>query len=125
MPNLRSMAGKIIIELEVEVLDFLHLLQKTYEQKYEFEMLKFFLKIWPALTPIIVYLFWIYVVDRIFLKLATKKNDIEGEKVVGEKSTTPKKLSPFSLENRCFVIVLYMSLILAILTLIVMAFSNK
>ena len=74
--------------------------------------------------PIAVYIFWVYVIDRIVIaKLTKKKNIIEGEKVVGEKSTEVKKPGIFSLQNRCFVIILYISLSLAILTLIVTAIS--
>ena len=51
-------------------------------------------------------------------KLLQKKTIIEGEKVVGEKTTAAIKISHFSLENRRFVAVLYLSLILAILTLV-------
>lgn len=87
-------------------------------------LLKFLMKIWPSLLPIAVYIFWVYVVDRIIIaKLMKKKDVIEGEKVVGEKSTEIKKPGVFSLQNRCFVIILYISLSLAILTLIVTAIT--
>lgn len=86
-------------------------------------LLKLFLKIWPSLIPIAVYIFWVLVVEKILRRIFKKKNVIEGEKIVGEKTTEAKKLGIFSLENRCFVIILYMSLVLAILTLIAMAFS--
>ncbi len=84
--------------------------------------MRFILKLWPALTPILFYLFWVFVIERILLKrILKKKTIIEGEKVVGEKTTAEKKISHFSLENRRFVAVLYLSLILAILTLILSA----
>ena len=87
-------------------------------------MLKLLLKIWPSLIPITVYVFWVLIIDRFLLpKLLKKKTTFEGEKVVGEKSTEVKKPAMFSLQNRCFVVILYMSLTLAILTLIVSAFS--
>ena len=96
-------------------------------------MLKFLLKIWPAFLPILVYIFWVYVIDDILIKkiLRPKKN-IDGEfKVVGEKSTkqedstlgSESKVNKFSLKNHCFVVILYLSLSLAILTLIVSAFA--
>jgi len=86
-------------------------------------MLKLLLKIWPALIPIMVYLFWVYVVERVIVpKFFKKKDTLEGEKVVGEKSTEVKKAGIFSLQNRCFVVILYMSLVLAILVLVGMAF---
>lgn len=91
-------------------------------------MLKFLLKIYPAFLPIFVYIFWIYVVEGLILKALLKKEKIiEGEKIVGQKATEeknhPPKIAKFSLQNRCFVIILYMSFILAILTLLVSAFS--
>jgi hypothetical protein len=82
--------------------------------------LKLLLKIWPALMPIMVYLFWVFVVEKISAKIFKKKDVIEGEKVVGEKSTSSGKVGIFSLQNRCFVTILYMSLILAILSLVAM-----
>jgi hypothetical protein len=92
-------------------------------------MLKLLLKIWPAFTPIIVYILWVYVVEGLILKKILKKEEIiEGEKVVGEKATQKpaenlaKKAGKFSLKNRCFVTIVYMTLVLAILILITMAF---
>jgi hypothetical protein len=88
-------------------------------------LIKFLLKIWPALIPIMVYIFWIYVIDRFLIpKILKKKTDIEGEKIVGGKTTAVEKLGVFSLKNRCFVVILYMSLVLAILTLITFAFNT-
>jgi hypothetical protein len=88
-------------------------------------MLKLLLKIWPALIPITVYIFWVLVIDRWLIQKILKKDGvIEGEKVVGEKSTEAKKSGIFSLQNRCFVIILYMTLILGILILISFALSK-
>jgi len=85
-------------------------------------MLKLLLKIWPAFIPITVYIFWVYVVEGVILKKFLKKEEvIEGEKIVGEKTT--QKAEKFSLKNHCFVTIIYMSLVLAILILIAMAFS--
>jgi hypothetical protein len=84
-------------------------------------MLKLLLKIWPAFIPIIVYIFWVYVVEGVVWKKFLKKEEIiEGEKIVGEKTT--QKAGKFSLKNRCFVTIVYMTLVLAILILIAMAF---
>jgi hypothetical protein len=88
-------------------------------------MLKLLLKIWPAFTPIIVYIFWVYIIEGVVLKKFLKKEEIiEGEKIVGEKTTQKpaEKVGKFSLKNRCFVTIVYMSLVLAILILIAMAF---
>jgi len=92
-------------------------------------MLKLILKIWPALIPLMVYIFWVYIIENFLLKKLLKKSDvIEGEKVeekvVGEKSTEVKKPGVFSLHNRCFVIILYMTFELGILVLISMAFTK-
>lgn len=90
-------------------------------------LIKLLLKMWPSLTPIIFYLFWTFIVEGIILKKIFKKKDIiEGEKVVGEKSTkeSVRKISKFSLENRQFLIALYLSFALAILSFLYMAFSQ-
>jgi hypothetical protein len=88
-------------------------------------MLKLLLKIWPAFIPIIVYIFWVYIFEGVVLKKILKKEKvIEGKKVVGEKTTqnSIEKIGKFSLKNRCFVTIIYMTLVLAILILIAMAF---
>ena len=88
-------------------------------------MLKLLLKIWPVFIPITVYIFWVYVLEGVVLKKFLKKEEvIEGEKIVGEKTTqkTTQKAEKFSLKNHCFVTIIYMSLMLAILILIAMAF---
>lgn len=92
-------------------------------------LLKLFLKIWPAFLPILVYIFWTYIVDGLIVQYFLRKRKIiEDQKIVGEGATYEKKseekVGRFSLKNRCFVIILYMSLILAILTLIVTAVTG-
>jgi hypothetical protein len=60
-----------------------------------------------------------------------REKNSDGEKIVGEKATRDEdfqtksavKLGKFSLQNRCFVVIIYMSLALAIFTLVVTAFS--
>lgn len=62
---------------------------------------------------------WIFIIrNQVVKKILKKKNDIEGEKVVGKKTTASLKLEFFSLQNKKFIMVIYISLILAILTLI-------
>lgn len=85
-------------------------------------LLKFLLKIWPAFLPILVYIFWVYFIERVVIARIMKKKDIE-EKVVGEGSTEVKKPGMFSLKNHRFVAVLYASLIMAIISLVFTAFS--
>lgn len=106
-------------------------------------LLKFLLKIWPSLIPIFVYIFWVYVIEGIFIKKILKRTKKKHEslkdefKFVGEKSTSQdleenndekildsNEVGKFSLNNRCFMIMVYMSLILAILTLIANALSS-
>lgn len=106
-------------------------------------LLKLLLKIWPALVPILSYLIWVYVIQGFVMRKLRERQAkkegkiIEGEFVkVGEKSTAAKSenndnssnkakesFQKFSLENPQFVLVLYLSLIFAIITLLVVAFS--
>ncbi len=91
-------------------------------------LIKLLLKIWPALIPILLYLFWVFVVEKIIIKKFFKKSKIiEGEfKIVGEGETAqPRNLAipKFSLQNRVFVTVLYLSFILAIIALVLTAIS--
>lgn len=99
-------------------------------------MLKLILKIWPALLPITIYILWVLVIERFLLP---KKKVIEGQfKTVGEKSTSadeeqnlasetestaPSLSQKFSLQNRNFVITLYLTLISAIIILVCAAFN--
>ncbi len=88
-------------------------------------MLKILIKLWPALIPIALYLLWIFMVGKFSVK--KKKKIIEGEfGVVGEGEALDdgKKNGNFSLENRFFLFIVYFSLILAIVTLILAAFSS-
>ena len=104
-------------------------------------LMKILLKIWPALTPILLYTIWQFFIKRIINRLLRKnycaKNNnsqsnneekiIEGEFVeVGDKKSDQKFESKsekiFSLENKNFVIILYISLILAIACIISFAF---
>lgn len=87
--------------------------------------LKLLLKIWPALTPIILYIFWTFIIEGILIKKLLKKSSIiatskrknkdKEEYVINEAGT-------FSLQNKKFVIVLYISLILGIATMLNFAF---
>ncbi len=85
--------------------------------------MRFLLKIWPAFLPIIIYILWIIFIENLLIKKILKRKDyIDGEKIVGEKKTASEK-KHFSLKNRNFVITLYSSFIIAIITLISLAFS--
>jgi hypothetical protein len=104
-------------------------------------LIKILLKIWPAITPILLYIIWEFfikkLINRIFRKNYCVKNNnsqsnneekiIEGEFVeVGDKKSDQKFESKsekiFSLENKNFVIILYISLIIAIACIISFAF---
>jgi hypothetical protein len=89
-------------------------------------MFKLLLMLWPALLPIIIYFFWVFVIEKLFLQnFFCKKTDIEGEKLVGEGSTEIKKIKVFSLQNQRFIAVLYSSLIVAIVLLINLGLSSN
>ena len=84
-------------------------------------LLKILLKIWPSLTPILAYIFWVYIVERLIIRRLLKKSFV----INAKKSSTAKKneyeikkVGVFSLRNKNFVIILYISLILAIVTMI-------
>jgi len=92
-------------------------------------LIKILLKIWPALVPIVLYIVWSLIIKKIIFKLKQKNKIIEGEKIIGEKSSVrdnlqydfdSKKL--FNFRNTNFVITLYFSLIVMILCLIILAF---
>lgn len=101
-------------------------------------VLKILLKIWPALIPIALYLLWI-LVKFIVRKSSAKENYIEGEfkevndrKAHEEKQNLQSKMSPksevagnFSLKNRSFVIVIYLSLIAIIISFLYFALEPK
>lgn len=83
-------------------------------------MLKFILKIWPALLPIIIYIIWVFV-----FKKNGKKDYIDGEyKVVNEKPKN-EQIGAFSLRNSSFVIILFSTLLLIIVSLIFIVITTK
>lgn len=86
-------------------------------------MLKIILKLWPALSPIVIYFLWVLLERLILKKIFSKKNEKDGEKIIGESSTEIKEVGTFSLQNRRFVFVLYISLIGAIGMLINLGLS--
>lgn len=111
-------------------------------------LVKILMKIWPALTPILMYILWQYVLKKIVNKIYnTKKNSanqhnfhtdssgkiIDAEVVeVGGKKTENANESKvenakimqniFSFHNKNFIIVLYISLVIAIFCIISFAF---
>ena len=112
-------------------------------------LIKILLKIWPALAPILLYAIWqLFIkklINRIFRKNYCAKNNnsqsnseekiIEGEFVdINNKHSDQKNDSKnenikveesgklFSLNNKNFVIILYLSLILAIICVISFGF---
>jgi hypothetical protein len=108
--------------------------------------MKILLKIWPALTPILLYVIWQFfikkIINRILRKNYCAKNNnsqsnnkekiIEGEFADIDKNQENKNFSAtknddytknvFSLENKNFVRILYLSLILAIACVISFGF---
>lgn len=85
-------------------------------------LLKLILKIWPSLIPITLYIFWTFVVEGILLKKLFKKGKIIETKRE-KKEYVIEQPGHFSLRNKRFVIVLYNSFILAIITLIYFALN--
>ena len=108
--------------------------------------MKILLKIWPALTPILLYTIWQFFIKRIINRILRKnycaKNNnsqsnneekiIEGEFADIDKNQESQNFSAkqndeepnkiFSLNNKNFVIILYLSLILAIACVISFGF---
>jgi uncharacterized membrane protein len=92
-------------------------------------LIKILLKIWPALVPIALYIVWSLIIKKIIFKLKQKNKIIEGEKIIGEKSSVSDNLQYdfeskklFNFRNTNFIITLYFSLIIMILCLIILAF---
>jgi len=82
-------------------------------------LIKFLLKIWPALTPFLLYLLWILAM-RIITIRQKKKGFIDAEyEVISGKS----KVGDFSLKNPRFVLVIYASLILMVISFLFFAIS--
>lgn len=78
-------------------------------------MIKILLKFWPSLLILFLYLFYI-----LFLKDKFKQNHKDN------KNDKKSKLSKnFSLENKNFVIILFISLIFAIFSLIFLSFNQN
>ncbi len=86
-----------------------------------------FLRLWPALIPIILYLLWIFVMKKFFVKSSQKDNvidakysDISNSNSSSQSATKSDKVAVgnFSLQNTLFLAVVYLSLILSIVALI-------
>lgn len=83
-------------------------------------MLKFILKIWPALLPIAIYTIWVYI-----FKKKGKKDYIDAEyKIVDEKAKS-EQIGAFSLQNNVFVLILFSTFLLIILSLIFIVINTK
>ncbi len=88
-------------------------------------MIKILLKIWPALLIIALYCLWVLLIRKKLVKKSKNDNIVEGEYKIVEneqKNQESSKISPFSLENRTFIMILYISLMLIIFSLIFTAF---
>jgi hypothetical protein len=87
-------------------------------------ILKLLLKIWPALTPIIIYCLWI-LAQKIAYKIIAKKISKAGKIINATYSevnkdeenskNTEESIGNFSLQNRKFIMVLYSSFFIAII----------
>lgn len=86
-------------------------------------MIRFILKIWPALLPITIYIIWI-----LYRKKSRKKDFIEGEyKIMNEKSSAQQNqaIGAFSLRNNHFLMVIFFTLILIIFGLIIIVVKQN
>ncbi|GDX36279.1 hypothetical protein LBMAG18_07900 [Alphaproteobacteria bacterium] len=89
-------------------------------------LIKIFLKIWPALIPIVLFLIYKLIVVKLINRIKNKNKTIEGEKIVGNSSTNPQPRNPekfFDLNDKNLIIILYLSIITMILCLIILAFN--
>lgn len=89
-------------------------------------LLKIFLKIWPALVPIVLFIIYKLFIVKLINRLKNKNKTIEGEKVVGDSKTSPQTTNPqklFNFNDKNLIITLYLSLIIMILCLIILAFN--
>jgi hypothetical protein len=87
-------------------------------------LLKLILKIWPAITPILIYFFWI-LAKRIARNLAMKAANKVANKIIdgefvevnnkGKKIKEEDNVGDFSLQNKHFIITLYLSFFVAII----------
>lgn len=89
-------------------------------------LLKIFLKIWPALIPIILFVIYKLIIVKLIKRLKNKNKTIEGEKIIGNSTTNPQPNNSeklFNLNDKNLIITLYLSLIIMILCLIILAFN--
>ncbi len=84
-------------------------------------MLKAILKLWPAFTPIAIYLLWVF-----FTRRKKQKNAGAEYKIIDAENVAQKpEISPFSLRNGSFVLAIFASLVLIILMLIFIVVTAK
>jgi hypothetical protein len=86
-------------------------------------LLKLLIKIWPALTPIFLYIFWV-IIRRIIFKLLNKKNYINANYSDLDNDNPKNTISPYSLKNKQFIFVIYLSLIFLIISFLSFALTG-
>ncbi|MFT4718470.1 MAG: hypothetical protein ACI9IL_000802 [Rickettsiales bacterium] len=87
-------------------------------------ILKILLKIWPALTPIAIYFFWV-IVKRVLSKLLQKKDYITTDyKDLNKSDSKHNNIPPYSLRNKQFIFVIYLSLIFLIISFLSFALQE-
>jgi hypothetical protein len=89
-------------------------------------LFKIILKFWPALIPILLYL--IYFVVKIMIRKFKKPNFsdekiIEGEKIINNDLKKNQNYKIFDFNNKKFLLTLYLTLIIVILCMIILAFK--
>ncbi|MFT5703017.1 MAG: type IV secretory pathway TrbL component [Rickettsiales bacterium] len=89
-------------------------------------LLKLILKIWPALTPILIYFFWVLAkafARKMLLKALNQKSDKIIEATYSEDRKESEEMGDFSLKNKKFIAVIYLSFFIAIICFLFFAIS--
>ncbi|MDA7705150.1 hypothetical protein N8772_01555 [Rickettsiales bacterium] len=79
-------------------------------------ILKILLKIWPALTPIFLYIIWNFIVAKIIMRFSNKKDYIDANYQNLNDKAKKDDISLYSLKNKKFIFVIYLSLIFLIIS---------
>jgi hypothetical protein len=87
-------------------------------------ILKILLKVWPALLPIILYIIWNFLVKKLLIKIFTKKDYIEANYQDLNEDQKKNETSPYSLKNKQFIFVIYLSLIFLIISFLSFALQS-
>ena len=89
-------------------------------------LLKLLLKFWPSLVPISLYLFWVLIIEEIIIKriVNRKKFTTNYQIIDAKKQQGNPKPSPFSLKNKLFIAVIFVTILFTILSFFYLAFHD-